>query len=46
LLVIDETQAYVGGCNIAPEYCGDGITAGWRDGGVTVAGPVAAAREV
>ena len=42
LLVIDETQAYVGGCNIAPEYCGDGITAGWRDGGVTVAGPVAA----
>lgn len=42
LLVVDEAHAYVGGCNIAPEYWGDGITAGWRDGGVAVAGPVAA----
>lgn len=42
LLVVDETLAFVGGCNIAPEYDGDGITAGWRDGGVSVRGPVAA----
>jgi len=42
LLVVDDTQAFVGGCNIAPEYDGDGITAGWRDGGVSVRGPVAA----
>lgn len=42
LLVVDQTQAFVGGCNIAPEYDGDGITAGWRDGGVSVRGPVAA----
>ncbi len=35
-------MACVGGCNIAPEYWGDGITAGWRDGGVSVHGPVAA----
>ena len=42
LLVVDGTQAFVGGCNIAPEYCGDGITTGWRDGGVSVHGPVAA----
>lgn len=41
LLVVDEIQAFVGGCNIAPEYDGDGITAGWRDGGVSVRGPVA-----
>jgi cardiolipin synthase len=41
LLVVDDTQAFVGGCNIAPEYCGDGITTGWRDGGVSVSGPVA-----
>jgi cardiolipin synthase len=42
LLVVDDTQAFVGGCNISPEYDGDGITAGWRDGGVSVRGPVAA----
>lgn len=42
LLVVDDTQAFVGGCNIAPEYGGDGITVGWRDGGVSVRGPVAA----
>jgi len=41
LLVVDETEAFVGGCNIAPEYYGDGITAGWRDGGASVRGPVA-----
>ena len=42
VLVVDGVVAFVGGCNIAPEYCGDGITAGWRDGGVGVRGPVAA----
>ncbi len=42
LLVVDDTQAFVGGCNIAPEYDGDGIASGWRDGGVKVRGPVAA----
>lgn len=42
LLVVDDMLAFVGGCNIAPEYDGDGIAAGWRDGGVSVHGPVAA----
>jgi cardiolipin synthase A/B len=42
LLVVDGAVAFVGGCNIAPEYSGDGITVGWRDGGVSVRGPVAA----
>lgn len=40
LLVVDETDAFVGGCNIAPEYYGDGVTEGWRDGGAAVRGPV------
>jgi cardiolipin synthase len=40
LLVVDGTEAVVGGCNIGPEYDGDGVTEGWRDGGVTVRGPV------
>jgi cardiolipin synthase len=42
LLIVDDAGAFVGGCNIAPEYCGDGVTSGWRDGGVGVRGPVAA----
>jgi len=42
LLVVDEAEAFVGGCNIAPEYYGDGITTGWRDGGASVRGPVTA----
>ncbi len=42
LLVVDDRVAFVGGCNIAPEYWGDGITTGWRDGGVGVQGPVTA----
>jgi cardiolipin synthase len=40
LLVVDDTQAFIGGCNIAPEYDGDGINDGWRDGGIAVTGPV------
>ena len=42
LLVIDDAMAFVGGCNIAQEYFGDGITTGWRDGGISVRGPVVA----
>jgi cardiolipin synthase A/B len=42
LLVVDDA-ASVGGCNIATEYHGDGVTEGWRDGGVVVRGPVVAA---
>ncbi len=40
LLLVDETLAFVGGCNISDEYHGDGVSSGWRDGGVAVAGPV------
>jgi cardiolipin synthase len=40
LLVVDEEEAFVGGCNIGPEYDGDGVTEGWRDGGLSVRGPV------
>jgi cardiolipin synthase len=40
LLVVDGRLAFVGGCNIGPEYDGDGVTTGWRDGGVAVRGPV------
>lgn len=40
LLVVDTTQAFIGGCNIAPEYAGDGIHKGWRDGGIAISGPV------
>jgi len=42
LLVVDDALAFVGGCNIAQEYWGDGIETGWRDGGVGVRGPAAA----
>jgi cardiolipin synthase len=41
LLIVDGLLAFVGGCNIAPEYWGDGITTGWRDSGVSVSGSVA-----
>jgi cardiolipin synthase len=41
LLVVDDAVAFVGGCNVADEYEGDGIAVGWRDGGVEVTGPVA-----
>ncbi|MFN0125329.1 MAG: phospholipase D-like domain-containing protein [Verrucomicrobiales bacterium] len=40
LLVVDQEEAFVGGCNIGPEYDGDGVSEGWRDGGVAVRGPV------
>lgn len=40
LLVIDSETAFVGGCNIAEDYHGDGVTRGWRDGGLRIDGPV------
>jgi len=43
LLLVDETCAYLGGCNIADEYTGDGIEQGWRDGGISVEGPIVSA---
>jgi cardiolipin synthase len=42
LLVVDEEVAFVGGCNIGPAYFGDGVKEGWRDGGMSVRGPVVA----
>jgi cardiolipin synthase A/B len=41
LLIIDRETVFVGGCNIASEYHGNGITHGWRDGGARVDGEVA-----
>ena len=38
LLVCDETVAFVGGFNIAPEYDGDGVTCGWCDLGLRIEG--------
>jgi len=40
-LVCDEKVAFVGGFNIAPEYEGDGMAAGWRDLGIKLTGPIA-----
>lgn len=39
LLLVDEALAFVGGCNLADAYGGDGVTHGWRDGGVSLRGP-------
>ncbi len=41
LLVIDGQTTFVGGCNIDEDYHGDGVTHGWRDGGIRMDGPVA-----
>lgn len=41
LLVCDEHIAVIGGFNIAPEYAGDGVTRGWCDVGLHLAGPLA-----
>jgi cardiolipin synthase A/B len=40
MLVCDDELAFVGGFNIATEYRGDGVTAGWRDLGLRVQGPL------
>jgi cardiolipin synthase A/B len=42
VLVCDERVAIVGGFNIAAEYDGDGVTRGWRDLGLHIAGSLAA----
>lgn len=42
VLVCDEQAAVLGGFNIAPEYLGDGVTRGWCDVGLHLAGPLAA----
>lgn len=42
VLLVDNRMAFVGGCNVSDEYTGDGITHGWRDGGICVIGPIAA----
>jgi cardiolipin synthase len=42
LLLCDDVTAFVGGFNLADEYDGDGVTRGWCDIGVQLAGaPVA-----
>ena len=38
LLVCDGNTAFLGGFNIAPEYEGDGVSSGWCDLGLRVAG--------
>jgi cardiolipin synthase len=43
LLVVDEDVAFIGGFNIGTEYCGDGVTCGWRDLGLRLDGPIASA---
>lgn len=45
LLVVDGEKAIVGGFNVAKEYYGDGIKKGWRDLGLQLTGPLAAALE-
>lgn len=40
LLVVDDQFAAVGGCNIADDYTGDGITRGWADCGFCLSGPM------
>jgi cardiolipin synthase len=44
LLAVDDTRAFLGGCNIAAEYDGDGVSQGWRDGGIAITGPVVRCR--
>lgn len=44
MLVIDDTIAFVGGFNVAPEYQGDGVTKGWHDLGLQV--PTSLAKEL
>ena len=41
LLVCDDSIAFIGGFNIATEYCGDGVKAGWCDLGMSLTGPLA-----
>lgn len=41
ILVCDECVAFIGGFNIASQYEGDGVAAGWCDVGLRVEGPLA-----
>ncbi len=43
LVVVDGAQAFLGGCNVADEYDGDGVNEGWRDLGVCVNEPACVA---
>ena len=42
MLVCDDAVAFVGGFNIAKEYLGDGVSAGWCDVGLRLTGPLVA----
>lgn len=42
-IICDDQIAFVGGCNLAPEYTGDGITSGFREISVQIEGPMATA---
>lgn len=44
LLICDEAVVFIGGFNLADEYCGDGISCGWCDLGIQIEDPVLAAR--
>jgi cardiolipin synthase len=39
-LICDGQIGFIGGFNIAPEYEGDGVTKGWCDLGLRLAGPI------
>ena len=41
ILVVDEKVGFIGGLNIGTDYCGDGVTCGWRDLGLRIEGPLA-----
>ena len=43
LVVIDGHHAYLGGCNAADHYDGDGVAKGWRDLGICTRIPACAA---
>jgi cardiolipin synthase A/B len=43
ILVVDQRLAFIGGFNIGTEYCGDGLTCGWRDLGLQITGTLARA---
>jgi len=40
LLIVDEQEAFVGGCNLDDAYDGDGVRSGWRDLGLSLTGPL------
>jgi len=41
ILVCDQSTAFIGGINIAPEYQGDGVRQGWRDLAMEIRGDLA-----